>query len=76
MLPTGPEILLAQWLCACQMVSEASCVTLSPSIRKELGSLGSHKCDRHLSAGQCLSVSTGNLGILLQGTNTGTEEKN
>lgn len=42
------------------------CITLSPSIRKELGSLGSHKCDRHLSAGQCLSVNTGNLGILLK----------
>ena len=36
-----------------------SCVRLFPSIRKELGGLRSHQCDRNLSAGQCSSVSTG-----------------
>ena len=47
-----------------------SCVRLFPSVRKELGGLGSLLCNRHLSAGQCSSISTGNAGIFLKGVNT------
>lgn len=49
---------------------QTSCVRLFPSVRKELGGLGSLQCNMHLSAGQCSLISTGNAGIFLKGVNT------